>query len=57
MRLVLKRAMPLYVDEGGIVSPLYTTAATIGEALCSRDIVLYLGDRGTPVWATASRRA
>jgi resuscitation-promoting factor RpfB len=48
VRLVLKRAVTMYVDEGGIATPLYTTSATIGEALRHRDIILYLGDRVNP---------
>jgi resuscitation-promoting factor RpfB len=48
LRLLVKRAAVLYVDNGGIPSILYTTAATIGEALRDHDVLLYLGDRVTP---------
>jgi resuscitation-promoting factor RpfB len=48
VRLMVKRAAVLNVDNSGVPSILYTTAATIGEALREHDILLYLGDRVTP---------
>ena len=48
VRLVLKRAAILHVDDGGIPSIIYSTATTIGEALRDHDIILYLGDRVNP---------
>jgi uncharacterized protein YabE (DUF348 family) len=48
VRVVLKRAATLYVDNGGVPSTLYTTATTIAEALREHDIILYLGDRVNP---------
>ncbi len=48
VRLVLRRAAILYVDDGGIPTTIYTTATTIGEALRDHDIIVFLGDRVSP---------
>ena len=48
VRLVLRRAAILYVDDGGIPTTIYTTATTIGEALREHDIIVFLGDRVSP---------
>lgn len=52
VRLVLKRAATIYVNDGGIPAVLHTTATTVGEALRLHDIVLYLGDRINPALGT-----
>jgi uncharacterized protein YabE (DUF348 family) len=48
VRLVLRRASTVYVDDGGIPTTIYTTAPTVGEALRRHDIIVYLGDRVNP---------
>jgi uncharacterized protein YabE (DUF348 family) len=51
-RIVLRRAVPMYVIDGGLPVMMYTTAATVGEALYAEDILLYLADRVTPDLST-----
>jgi uncharacterized protein YabE (DUF348 family) len=46
--VVLKRAIPIFLDDGGVPITIYTTRATVGEALLERGITLFLGDRVTP---------
>ncbi len=48
VRLSIRRAVPLTVDDGGIPFTIYTTAPTIGEALLGEEVTLYLGDRVQP---------
>jgi uncharacterized protein YabE (DUF348 family) len=48
MRLVLRRAVPITLTDDGVPVTFYTTQATVGEALLSQDILLYLGDRVNP---------
>jgi len=48
VRLLLRRAATLYVDDGGVPMTIYTTATTIGEALREHDIIVFLGDRVSP---------
>lgn len=48
VRIVLRRAVPVVLSDDGVPVTFYTTRATIGEALLSQGILLYLGDRVTP---------
>ena len=48
LRLSLRRAVPITVDDGGVPFVIYTTAPTVGEALLREQITLYLGDRVMP---------
>ena len=48
VRLSLKRAVPITVDDGSMPFVIHTTAATVGEALLQEKISLYLGDRVMP---------
>lgn len=52
LRVVIRRAIPFYVNDGGVLSVLYTTAATVGEALREHGIDLYLADQVTPPLTT-----
>jgi uncharacterized protein YabE (DUF348 family) len=56
VRLSIRRAVRIMVDDGSVPYPIFTTAPTIGEALLGEQLTLYLGDRvqpelGTPVQA------
>lgn len=46
--LAIHRAVPITVNDGSVPYTLYTTAATIGEALLREDVTLYLGDEVQP---------
>ncbi len=48
VRLSLRRAVMLIVDDGTIPFVVRTTAATIGEALRRAEVTLYLGDTVRP---------
>lgn len=52
-RLSVHRAVPITVDDGGVPYPIFTTAATIGEALLREQVILYLGDRVQPSLGSA----
>jgi uncharacterized protein YabE (DUF348 family) len=46
--VVLKRAVPIFLYDGGVPIAIYTTNATVGEALLERGVTLFLGDRVVP---------
>ncbi len=48
VRVVLRRAVPIHISDGGVPTTIYTTDATVGEALRAHDIILHLGDRVIP---------
>ncbi len=48
VRVSIRRAVPLIVDDGSVPYRLFTTAETIGEALQEAELTLYLGDRVQP---------
>ncbi|HEX9117434.1 MAG TPA: ubiquitin-like domain-containing protein, partial [Anaerolineae bacterium] len=48
VRLDVRRAVPVIVDDGSMPFTIYTTASTLGEALRREQITLYLGDRVQP---------
>ena len=48
VRIVLRRAVPVTLTDGGVPVTFYTTEPTVGEALLSQDILLYLGDQVIP---------
>lgn len=52
LRVSLRRAVPLSIRDGGAELVVYTLARTVGEALLSQNIVLYLGDRVYPMLGT-----
>lgn len=52
LRLKLQRAVPLSINDSGTHTMVYSVARTVGKALLSQDIVLYLGDRVQPVLGT-----
>jgi len=51
-RLQLQRAIPLSISDDGTQLSFYSTARTVGEALLSQNIVLYLGDHVRPLLGT-----
>lgn len=56
VRISVRRAVPIVVDDGTVPYTIFTTAETVGEALLREQVTLYLGDRvqpgpGTPVSA------
>ncbi len=55
MTLELRRAVPLYVHDAGVQMSFYTTARTIGDALFSRGISVYMADRVYPALCTELR--
>jgi len=48
LHIVLRRAVPIYVNDDGLPTTIYTVCPTVGEALRAEDITLYLGDRVEP---------
>jgi uncharacterized protein YabE (DUF348 family) len=48
VRLELRRAVPLRVDDGSVPFTIRTTAPTVGEALLRAGVILYLGDTVQP---------
>ncbi len=48
LHVVIQRAVPMYLDDDGNLATLYTTKATVGEALRDEGVNLYLGDRVDP---------
>jgi len=48
VRIVVHRAVPVILNDDGVPVTLYTTQPTVGEALLTQGILLYLGDRVTP---------
>lgn len=48
VQIVVHRAVPLTVDDGGVPFTIFTTARTVGEALLREQVTLYLGDRVQP---------
>jgi uncharacterized protein YabE (DUF348 family) len=56
VRLDIRRAVPVSVDDGSVPFTIHTTSLTVGEALLQQGVVLYLGDSvlpslGSPVHA------
>lgn len=48
LHIVLRRAVPIHVNDDGVPTTIYTACPTTGEALRSEGITLYLGDRVEP---------
>ena len=48
VRLTLRRAIPVRIEDGGQTLILHTTDRTVGDVLVAQDIPLYLGDAITP---------
>jgi len=48
LHIVLRRAVPIHVNDDGVPTTIYTACPTVGEALRTEDITLYLGDRVEP---------
>ncbi len=48
VHIVVRRAVPLTVNEDGRLTTLYTTASTVGEALRRTGLTLYLADYVEP---------
>ena len=48
VRVVVKRAKEVYLEEGGIRTTLFSHASTVGEALLEAGIKLYRADRVIP---------
>jgi uncharacterized protein YabE (DUF348 family) len=46
--VTIRRAVPFTINEDGQVTPLYTTAPTVGEALRRAGLTLYLADGVEP---------
>jgi uncharacterized protein YabE (DUF348 family) len=56
VRLDIRRAVPVRVDDGSVPFTIHSTALTVGEALLQQGVLLYLGDTvlpspGSPVHA------
>lgn len=48
VKLAVKRAVPLHVQDGTVPLTFHATARTVGEALFERDIHIYEGDKIFP---------
>ncbi|MHB0858840.1 MAG: ubiquitin-like domain-containing protein [Anaerolineae bacterium] len=48
VRVTVRRAVPLTVQDGPVPLAFYTTARTVGEALYEQGLVVYAGDRIFP---------
>jgi uncharacterized protein YabE (DUF348 family) len=48
VRLSVRRAVPITVEDGSAPYTIETTAATVGEALLREQVTLYLGDNVIP---------
>jgi uncharacterized protein YabE (DUF348 family) len=48
LRVVVHRSVPVVLVDGGAPVTFYTTRPTVGEALLSQGVFLYLGDRVSP---------
>lgn len=48
LHIVLRRAVPIHVNDDGVPTTIHTACPTVGEALRAEDITLYLGDRVEP---------
>lgn len=55
LRLEIRRAIPLVVDDGGVPFTIRTTAPTVGEALLREGVLVYLGDTVRPRLGTRVR--
>lgn len=55
VRLSLRRAVALTVDDGSVPFVIHTTAATVGEALTRAQVTLFLGDRVQPALGSRVR--
>jgi uncharacterized protein YabE (DUF348 family) len=50
--LTVTRAVPVIINDNGAEYTLFTTEATLGEALAASELTLYLGDRVRPPLGT-----
>ncbi len=48
VRVAVRRAVRMVVDDGSVPYEIFTTAPTVGEALLREELTLYLGDRVQP---------
>ncbi len=48
VRISVRRAVPISVDDGSVPYTIFTTAETVGEALLREQVTVYLGDRVQP---------
>jgi resuscitation-promoting factor RpfB len=59
VHITVQRAVPITINDNGLVSTIYTTAPTLGAALYTSGVLVYLGDYvspdlGSPVSAGAA---
>ena len=52
LHIAVRRAVPWHIYDGTLEGELYTTAATVGQALLDQGIILYLGDQVNPSLGT-----
>ncbi len=52
LRISIRRARPFTLHDGQVHGVLYSTAATVGQALWEHGILLYAGDRVSPDLST-----
>jgi len=48
VQLILHRAVPVTLNDGGLSSTFHTNRPTVGEALLAQGLTLYLGDKVMP---------
>lgn len=44
LRIGVHRAVPIHVNDDGVLSTMYTTAPTVGQALQQAGVIIYLAD-------------
>jgi uncharacterized protein YabE (DUF348 family) len=52
LRITLKRAVPIYIEDGGVPITIYTTKETVEDALKDSGIAIYNGDGVYPDLST-----
>ncbi|MFQ6058339.1 MAG: ubiquitin-like domain-containing protein, partial [Anaerolineae bacterium] len=44
LHIRVQRAVPIYLNDDGVLATIYTTAATVGQALQQEGVIIYLAD-------------
>jgi resuscitation-promoting factor RpfB len=52
VQLIIRRAVPITLNDGQVSSTFYTTQLNVGEALLEQGLTLFLGDEVTPRLST-----
>jgi uncharacterized protein YabE (DUF348 family) len=52
VQLIVRRAVPITLNDGQVSSTFYTTQLNVGEALLEQGLTVFLGDKVTPSLST-----